>query len=124
MANPEGFSMVIHSDDILPHSTISKSRSKRKLKNIPSPDQSNEMDITFSHIHHDTDVGTCDGIPLDQIILQESLLSQESHNIHLTNDQLDSFNSCAGSDHGLSVNSPLVEMLSTPLMKIEEDAEN
>ena len=117
--------MNIHSDDILPHSMISKSRSKRKSKNMPSPDRSDEMDITFSHIDHENDVGTCDdGIPLDQIILQESLLSQESHNIHLTNDQLDSFNSCAGSEHGLSVNSPLVEMLSTPVMKIEEDAEN
>jgi hypothetical protein len=124
-SNLEGFSMDINSDDILPPSTISKSRSKRKSRNIASPDHSNEIDITFSHIDHESDVGTCDEIPLDQIILQESLLSQESHNIHLTNDQLDSFDSVSGSEHGcLSVSSPLVEMLRTPVMKIEEDAEN
>ena len=72
-------------------------------------------------------------MPLDQIsvgslkFLQEPLLcAQEPHNVQLTNDQLDSFDACTESEHGLAVPSPVstIGMLSTPLMKIEEDTEN
>ena len=122
-SNLEGFSMDVNRAGIMPQLTkISKSRSKRKSRNSFSPDHSSEMNITFSH--HENNVGIYDGMPLDPILLQESLLFQEQQNNYLTNDQYDSFNTYAGPEHGLLANSPLVEMLSTPLMKIEEDAEN
>ena len=128
--NPAGEFFDERNEEITPHQSsthhIIKSKSKRKssrcitsittITSITSLDNS-----TASHqVEQYNNDGICEEVPLDQNIFQEHLMAQDT-DIQLTHEQIDLFNPFQESESAFREVPPVIEMLSTPPMRIEED---